>query len=108
MDFHEVRPGRGGASMRRHSPARYPKTSATRNADRPQAFFVYRERPMTTALNAPGETEFEALHAARIIESVVGNAWATDAAGKFTYMTPAALSVLGMTLDELNSASQEG
>ncbi|UCI19073.1 PAS domain-containing sensor histidine kinase [Mesorhizobium sp. B2-1-8] len=46
--------------------------------------------------------------AAQVVERVVGNAWATDAAGRFTYVTPAALAVLGMRLDDLNSSSQEG
>ncbi|WP_353641791.1 PAS domain-containing protein [Mesorhizobium sp. WSM2239] len=63
---------------------------------------------MTTAFNSLGEIDSEALRAARVIESVVGNAWATDAAGKFTYVTPAALSLLGMTLEEFNSPSEEG
>ncbi|WP_376705597.1 PAS domain-containing protein [Mesorhizobium sp. ISC25] len=63
---------------------------------------------MTAASNSFDETDSEALRAARIIENVVGNAWATDAAGKFTYVTPAALSLLGMTLEELNSPSEEG
>ncbi|WEX74692.1 PAS domain-containing protein [Sinorhizobium numidicum] len=63
---------------------------------------------MTTAFNSLGEIDSEALRAARIIESVVGNAWATDAAGKFTYVTPATLSLLGMTLEEFNSPLEEG
>jgi PAS domain S-box-containing protein len=39
---------------------------------------------------------------------VVGNAWATDVAGKFTYVTPAALSALGTTLEEINSDTGDG
>ncbi|MDX8445652.1 PAS domain-containing protein [Mesorhizobium captivum] len=46
--------------------------------------------------------------AAQVIERVVGNAWATDAAGRFTYVTPSTLSVLGMTLEEFNSPSEGG
>jgi PAS domain S-box-containing protein len=49
----------------------------------------------------------EPIGAARIIERVVGNAWAADAAGKFTYVTPAALTFLGMTLEDLNATSNE-
>ncbi|MDX8498011.1 PAS domain-containing protein [Mesorhizobium sp. VK4C] len=50
----------------------------------------------------------DAVWAAQVIERVVGNAWATDAAGRFTYVTPATLSVLGMTLEEFNSLSEGG
>ncbi|WP_412778261.1 PAS domain-containing protein [Thalassospira lucentensis] len=50
----------------------------------------------------------DALRAAQTIESVVGNAWATDAAGRFTYVTPAALTFLGIRLDELNATSDYG
>ncbi|MDK1388769.1 PAS domain-containing protein [Sinorhizobium sp. 8-89] len=63
---------------------------------------------MTTAFNSLGEIDSEAGRAARIIESVVGNAWATDAAGKFTYVTPATLSLLGMTLEDFNSPVEQG
>ncbi|WP_297009599.1 PAS domain-containing protein [Thalassospira sp.] len=49
-----------------------------------------------------------ARNVAQSIESVVGNAWATDPEGKFTYVTPAALTFLGITLDELNAASTDG
>ncbi|RWC54749.1 PAS domain-containing protein [Mesorhizobium sp.] len=63
---------------------------------------------MTTAFKSIGGIDSEALRAARIIEGVVGNAWATDASGKFTYVTSSALSLLGTTLEELNSSSEEG
>ncbi len=63
---------------------------------------------MTTALNSLGEPDAEALRAARIIESVVGNAWATDATGRFSYVTPTTLSGLGTTLEELNTPSEDG
>ncbi len=62
---------------------------------------------MTIAFNSPDESESGALQAARIIENVVGNAWATDAAGKFIYMSPAALLVLGVTLEELRSPTEQ-
>lgn len=48
------------------------------------------------------------LQAAKIVENVVGNAWATDAAGTFIYVTPDALRFLGMTLDDLNDPPEEG
>ncbi|MDX8520298.1 PAS domain-containing protein [Mesorhizobium dulcispinae] len=63
---------------------------------------------MTTAFKSIGGIGPEALRAARIVEGVVGNAWATDASGKFIYMTPSALTLLGTTLEELNSPSEEG
>ena len=43
-----------------------------------------------------------------LAEGVVGNAWATDVAGKFTYVTPAALLALGTTLEEINSDTGDG
>ncbi|AZO05159.1 MULTISPECIES: PAS domain-containing protein [unclassified Mesorhizobium] len=63
---------------------------------------------MTTAFRSIGEIDSEALRAARIIEGVVGNAWATDASGNFTYVTSSALTLLGTTLEELNSPSDDG
>lgn len=51
--------------------------------------------------------ETEAVRAAWLIESVVGNGWATDNTGKFSYVTPAALTFLGMTLDDLNSTPDD-
>ncbi|TPJ73691.1 PAS domain S-box protein [Mesorhizobium sp. B2-5-4] len=63
---------------------------------------------MTTAFKSIGGTNSEALRAARIIEGVVGNAWATDASGKFTYVTPGTLTLLGTTLEELNLPSEGG
>jgi len=50
----------------------------------------------------------EILRAAKIVEAVVGNAWATDADGRFIYVTPDALAYLGLTMDDLNSAPEEG
>lgn len=47
------------------------------------------------------------LQAAKIVENVVGNAWATDADGKFIYVTPDALRFLNLTLDDLNTAPEE-
>ncbi|MGX9121048.1 PAS domain-containing protein, partial [Mesorhizobium sp. BHbsci] len=61
---------------------------------------------VTTSLSA--SLNDDAVWAAQVIERVVGNAWATDAAGRFTYVTPAMLSLLGMTLEEFNSPSEEG
>ena len=63
---------------------------------------------MTTPSHPRGEVESEAVRSAKIVEGVVGNAWAADNAGKFTYVTPAALSALGMTIEELNCHSEDG
>jgi PAS domain S-box-containing protein len=48
----------------------------------------------------------DAVQSARIVETVVGNGWATDADGRFTYVTPATLVFLGLTLKELNSSTE--
>lgn len=63
---------------------------------------------MTTAFLPIHEVEPDAVRAAQIVEGVIGNAWAADAAGKFIYVTPTMLARLGMTLNELNSSVQEG
>ena len=59
---------------------------------------------MTTASGSAAEI----LRAAKIVESVVGNAWATDADGRFIYVTPDALTFLNLTLDDLNTPPEEG
>ena len=61
---------------------------------------------MTIVSHAP-VGEGEAKRAAQFVERVVGNAWATDAAGRFVYVTPGALKHLGLTLEELNTASED-
>jgi PAS domain S-box-containing protein len=62
------------------------------------------DQPMTTASGSAAEI----LRAAKIVESVVGNAWATDADGRFIYVTPDALTFLNLTLDDLNTPPEEG
>ena len=54
-----------------------------------------------------GETA-EAVRAAKVIESLHGKAWAFDAAGRFTYVTPVAQTVIGMTLEDLNAPVRGG
>ncbi|WP_228383863.1 PAS domain-containing sensor histidine kinase [Sphingopyxis fribergensis] len=44
----------------------------------------------------------DAVHAARILESFYGAAFAFDAGGQFTYATPVAQTSISMTLDDLN------
>jgi len=47
--------------------------------------------------------DISALDAAKVVERITGNAWAADAEGVFTYVTPAALAFFGITLDSLNA-----
>lgn len=54
-----------------------------------------------TIANSLGET-VDAVHAAKIIESLYGAAFAFDSAGHFTYATPVAQTSISMTLDDLN------
>jgi PAS domain S-box-containing protein len=58
---------------------------------------------MTIASQVLGDTEAGVVRAAQIIEGVVGNAWATDALGRFTYATPAMLARLDLSLRDLNA-----
>ncbi len=54
-----------------------------------------------------GET-FEAVRAAKVIESLYGKAWVFDAEGQFTYVTPAAQAAIDMTLRDLNAPVRGG
>jgi PAS domain S-box-containing protein len=47
-------------------------------------------------------TTVEAVKAAKVIESLHGKAWAFDAMGRFTYVTPAAQVAIDMALEDLN------
>jgi PAS domain S-box-containing protein len=47
-------------------------------------------------------TTMEAVKAAKVIESLHGKAWAFDAMGRFTYVTPAAQVAIDMALEDLN------
>lgn len=49
----------------------------------------------------------EAVKAAKVIESLHGKAWAFDAMGKFTYVTPAAQVAIDMALEDLNRRLSE-
>ncbi|MGO4831649.1 PAS domain-containing protein, partial [Rhizobiaceae sp. 2RAB30] len=60
---------------------------------------------MTTAFNSLGETGIDAVRALQIIESMAAAAaWETDAAGRFTYITPGAVAFIGTALSDLNSS----
>ncbi|MGO4739890.1 PAS domain-containing protein [Bosea sp. 2KB_26] len=54
-----------------------------------------------TVTESLGET-VQAVQAAKVIESLHGKAWAFDATGKFTYVTPAAQIAIDMALEDLN------
>ncbi|MDQ2084437.1 PAS domain-containing protein [Xanthobacteraceae bacterium Astr-EGSB] len=60
-----------------------------------------------TASDALDETA-EVVRAAKVIESLHGKAWAFDAEGKFIYVTPAAQSAIGMSVDDLNAPVRGG
>ncbi|QCB54537.1 PAS domain S-box protein [Sphingopyxis sp. PAMC25046] len=50
----------------------------------------------------------DAVHAAKIIESLYGAAFAFDASGQFTYATPMAQTSISMTLEDLNRPLGDG
>ncbi|MGK7652228.1 PAS domain-containing protein [Roseovarius sp. B08] len=64
------------------------------------------DEPWTEA-ESLGETA-EAVRAATVIESLHGKAWAFDSEGRFTYVTPSAQKVIGMTLQTLNAPIRGG
>ncbi|MBB3233349.1 PAS domain-containing sensor histidine kinase [Phyllobacterium endophyticum] len=47
--------------------------------------------------------DIDAVQAAKVVERITGNAWSTDAAGNFIYVTPAARGFFGISLESLNS-----
>jgi len=51
-----------------------------------------------------GTMSDEPTRAAMMVEAVVGNAWATDAAGRFVYITPGMLAPLGIVREDLNGS----
>ncbi|MER8390434.1 PAS domain-containing protein [Mesorhizobium sp. M1340] len=58
---------------------------------------------MTAASDSLGEIDPEATLALQIIESMPGNAWAADAIGRFTYVSPNTLAFIGNTHEGLNT-----
>ncbi len=65
-----------------------------------------REEATTSASSQ--EKDADAIQAARVIESLFGNAWAFDAAGQWIYLPLFAQTTLGLTPDELNRSVAEG
>jgi PAS domain S-box-containing protein len=67
-----------------------------------------REPAPTPASVPPDENDSEVMRSARIIESLFGNGWAFDAAGRWIYLHPFAQNSLGVTLEDLNAPLKEG
>ncbi len=61
-----------------------------------------------TIINPSCTNEVEPRRSVRIVESIFGNGWTLDAKGRWTYIHPFALSSLGVTLEYLNVAIDEG
>jgi PAS domain S-box-containing protein len=51
--------------------------------------------------------DLDPVQAAKVVERITGNAWATDAAGRFIYVTPTALAFFGLRLEDLNLPMNE-
>ena len=64
------------------------------------------QQPTKTASNPPNDDD--AVRAAKVVERMLGNAWAFDAAGRPTYLTPIAQTFVGATLEEFQTAVDEG
>lgn len=64
-------------------------------------------RQPTKIASNPSDTD-ETVQAARIVESLLGNAWAFDANGRPTYLSPFAQSFVSVTLEEFQASVDEG
>jgi PAS domain S-box-containing protein len=64
------------------------------------------QQPTKTAFNPPNDDD--AVRAAKVVERLLGNAWAFDAAGRPTYLTPMAQTFVAVTLEEFQAAVDEG
>ncbi|SDR44476.1 hypothetical protein SAMN05519103_03220 [Rhizobiales bacterium GAS113] len=62
--------------------------------------------PTRIAFNPPSDDD--AVRAAKIVEKLLGNAWAFDAAGRPTYLTPLGQTLVATTLEEFQAAVDEG
>jgi PAS domain S-box-containing protein len=69
---------------------------------------VTETEPPPAALGPSDETEPEPLRSARVVESLFGNGWAFDPAGRWIFLHPFAQKSLGVTLDDLNAPLNEG
>jgi PAS domain S-box-containing protein len=64
------------------------------------------QQPTKTAFNPPNDDD--AVRAAKVVERLLGNAWAFDAAGRPTYLTPIGQTLVATTLEEFQAAVDEG
>src|SRR5262249_25558466 len=64
------------------------------------------QQPTKTASNPP--IDDDAVRAAKVVERLLGNAWAFDVAGRPTYLTPIAQTFVAVTLAEFQAAFDAG
>jgi PAS domain S-box-containing protein len=64
------------------------------------------QQPTKGAFNPPNDDD--AVRAAKIVERLLGNAWAFDAAGRPIYLTPIGQTLVAVTLKEFQAAVDEG
>jgi PAS domain S-box-containing protein len=64
------------------------------------------QQPAKTASNPPNDDD--AVRAAKVVERLLGNAWAFDSAGRPTYLTPIAQTFVAVTLEEFQATVDEG
>lgn len=62
--------------------------------------------PTKIAFNPPSNDD--AVRAAKIVENLLGNAWAFDPAGRPTYLSPLAQTFVAVTLEEFQAVVDEG
>jgi PAS domain S-box-containing protein len=67
-----------------------------------------KEPPTRKGPSLSDDNEAEAIKSARVVETIFGNGWAFDAAGRWIYLHPFAQNSLGVTLEELNAPLDEG
>jgi PAS domain S-box-containing protein len=65
------------------------------------------QEPPTKIASNP-RNDSDAVRAAKFVENLLGNAWAFDAAGRPTYLTPLAQTFVAVTLEEFQAAVDEG
>lgn len=61
-----------------------------------------------TKLASDASIEDDAVRAAKLVENLLGNAWAFDPAGRPTYLTPLGQTLVAVTLEEFQAAVDEG
>lgn len=66
------------------------------------------EQPTTSAAASRSASDSDAIQAAKVIESLFGNAWAFAADGSWIYLPLFAQTTLGLTPESLNAAMADG